>query len=84
MDKNINIRISTSEASTTTTVEANAPLKPQIKGVVARIEKEIIKGTLIKYRWNLGVVARVLEISYRSLLYKMKEYNLRSKELTNE
>ena len=51
-------------------------LKKRIGMVVASHEKRLIKEVLNKTNWNRRKAAELLEISYRSLLYKIKEYNL--------
>ena len=77
----INIEIKTESSSTTTTIESSQALKPQIKSVVGRLEKILILDTLTECRWNRLRTAKILDISYRSLLYKMREYNLTNKEV---
>ena len=52
-------------------------LKEQVKGVSQRLETEIILRTLERHHWNRRRAAESLQISYRSLLYKMKSCNLR-------
>lgn len=52
-------------------------LKEQVKGAVQKLESEIILQALNRHRWNRRRTARSLQISYRSLLYKMKSCNLR-------
>ncbi len=51
-------------------------LKKRISETVAREEKRLIAEVLHKTNWNRRKAAEILEISYRSLLYKIKEYNL--------
>jgi len=53
-------------------------LKDRIGRIVAAEEKKLIGEVLNKTNWNRRKAARMLEISYRSLLYKIKEYNLNS------
>jgi two-component system response regulator AtoC len=52
-------------------------LKEQVKGASQRLESEIIMQTLERHHWNRRRAAESLQISYRSLLYKMKTCNLR-------
>jgi two-component system response regulator AtoC len=52
------------------------PLKVQVKGASQRLETEIILRTLERHHWNRRRAAQTLQISYRSLLYKMKSCNL--------
>jgi DNA-binding NtrC family response regulator len=43
---------------------------------VKRVEKEIIEKVLRRTNWNRKETARILQISYRALLYKIKEMDL--------
>lgn len=52
-------------------------LREQVRGVSQRLESEIILRTLERHHWNRRRAAESLQISYRSLLYKMKRCNLR-------
>jgi DNA-binding NtrC family response regulator len=67
---------STAQASGKTD-EAHLALKDQVRRASRRLEAEIILRTLERYRWNRRRTAQSLKISYRSLLYKMKECNIR-------
>ena len=51
-------------------------LKARIGRKVAAEEKWLISEVLTKTNWNRRKAAEMLEISYRSLLYKIKDYNL--------
>jgi two-component system response regulator AtoC len=51
-------------------------LKKRVGAAVAREERKLIGSVLNKTNWNRRKAADLLEISYRSLLYKIKEYNL--------
>jgi len=51
-------------------------LKKRVSAAVARQEKQLIREVLSKTNWNRRKAAEKLEISYRSLLYKIKEYKL--------
>jgi two-component system response regulator AtoC len=57
--------------------QASLSLKEQVKGASQKLESEIILRTLERHRWNRRRAAQSLKISYRSLLYKMKNCNLR-------
>jgi DNA-binding NtrC family response regulator len=57
--------------------QPNLSLKEQVKGASQKLESEIILRTLERHRWNRRRAAQSLKISYRSLLYKMKNCNLR-------
>jgi transcriptional regulator with PAS, ATPase and Fis domain len=43
---------------------------------VAAEEKTLITQALNKTNWNRRKASQLLEISYRSLLYKIKEYQI--------
>ncbi len=56
--------------------EKNLSLKKRVSETVAHQEKNLISEVLNKTNWNRRKAAKLLEISYRSLLYKIKEYKL--------
>lgn len=47
--------------------------------VVKRVEKNIIEKVLLDSNWNRKVAARMLKISYRALLYKMKDMDIQQR-----
>ncbi len=51
-------------------------LKHRVGQAIANEEKKLISEVLTKTNWNRRKAADLLEISYRSLLYKIKEYDL--------
>ena len=51
-------------------------LKARIGRKVAIEEKRLISEVLTRTNWNRRKAAEMLKISYRSLLYKIKDYNL--------
>jgi len=53
-------------------------LKERIGKTIATEEKKLIAEVLTKTNWNRRKASDLLEISYRSLLYKIKDYNLNS------
>ena len=53
-------------------------LKARIGKKIAQEEKRLIGEVLNQTNWNRRKAAELLEISYRSLLYKIKDYNLNS------
>jgi two-component system response regulator AtoC len=55
----------------------NRSLRELVRGASQKLESEIILRTLERHRWNRRRAAQSLQISYRSLLYKMKNCNLR-------
>jgi DNA-binding NtrC family response regulator len=56
--------------------EENYSLKSRISSTIAAEEKRIISEVLAKTNWNRRKAAEMLQISYRSLLYKIKDYEL--------
>ncbi len=51
-------------------------LKARIEKVVTKEESQLIRAALTKTNWNRRKASQLLDISYRSLLYKIKEYAL--------
>ena len=67
--------------SATMTNASTYSLKKRVGETIAREEISLIGEVLRKTNWNRRKAADVLEISYRSLLYKIKEYGLSASEL---
>lgn len=63
-------------AATAPPPEKSYSLKQRVAGAVSREEKALISEVLTRTNWNRRKAAEILEISYRSLLYKIKEYGL--------
>jgi DNA-binding NtrC family response regulator len=53
-------------------------LKNRVGKTIASEEKRLIAEVLQRTNWNRRKAAEILQISYRSLLYKIKDYNLNS------
>jgi len=51
-------------------------LKKRVADAVSHEERSLISEVLNRTNWNRRKAAEILEISYRSLLYKIKEYSL--------
>jgi two-component system, NtrC family, response regulator AtoC len=63
-------------------VDLTTPLRIQTKRAIQNLESKIILNVLKAHNWNRRKTARSLDISYRTLLYKIKESGLpRSKIL---
>lgn len=60
------------------TIDLNTPLRIQTKRAVQTLERRIILDVLRAHKWNRRSTARSLDISYRALLYKIKEAGLPS------
>jgi two-component system, NtrC family, response regulator AtoC len=52
-------------------------LKETTREAVRRIERNVMLSVLERHRWNRKKAAKTLNISYRALLYKIKEAGLR-------
>jgi len=52
-------------------------LRDRVRQATRKIEAEIILEALKQHRWNRRRTAQALRISYRSLMYKMKNCNVR-------
>jgi two-component system, NtrC family, response regulator AtoC len=52
-------------------------LKSLIRTVKEEAEKNAIAGALDRTRWNRKAAARLLQISYRALLYKIEQHQMR-------
>lgn len=55
------------------TVDINTPLRIQTKKAIKQLERQIILKVLQAHKWNRRKTAWSLDISYRALLYKIKE-----------
>jgi two-component system, NtrC family, response regulator AtoC len=60
------------------------PLKSLTRHSVQELERKIILRTLIAHRWNRKRAAQDLKISYRALLYKIRQAGLPSRRLSAE
>ena len=57
-----------------------SPLKAAARAASRRTEKELILQALERTRWNRKRAARELQISYKSLLYKIKQIGVQAAE----
>ena len=60
---------------------SNSGLKHIVRGVKGNAESVVIAQTLEEHHWNRSAAARELQISYKALLYKIKQYNLVQQKL---
>jgi DNA-binding NtrC family response regulator len=58
--------------------ETDLALKEQVRRAARQLESELILRSLKRHAWNRRRTAETLKISYRSLLYKMKNCNIRA------
>jgi len=56
---------------------SRSPLRERVRQAARQVESRIIMDALEQHRWNRRRTAEALKISYRSLMYKMKDFNLR-------
>jgi two-component system, NtrC family, response regulator AtoC len=56
----------------------NKSLKSLIDDVKSEAEKNFIAAALEKTRWNRKAAARLLKVSYRTMLYKIEQYQISS------
>jgi len=57
-------------------LRAELSLKKRINALVTQEERKVISEALRRTNWNRRKAAKLLEISYRSLLYKIKDYGI--------
>jgi two-component system response regulator AtoC len=62
-----------------TTPEGNIPLKRIAQQITRRMEHDVILKVLQANHWNRRKAAEVLKISYRALLYKVRQAGLPAK-----
>jgi two-component system response regulator AtoC len=55
-------------------------LKSLIQGIKSEAEQNAIGAALRRTGWNRKAAARLLRVSYRTLLYKIDQYNMRAPE----
>ncbi|MGN6591436.1 MAG: helix-turn-helix domain-containing protein [Terriglobales bacterium] len=60
--------------------DADLPLKEITRNAVDKLERMVIARSLRKHNWNRRRVSRSLQISYRALLYKIKKFELPSRQ----
>jgi DNA-binding NtrC family response regulator len=84
MDRELSQRVDLLGQQPMSTLDAAAPvsssepasLKALVRNAKEEAEKTAIAGALDRTRWNGKAAARLLKISYRSLLYKIQEYQM--------
>jgi DNA-binding NtrC family response regulator len=70
------LRASDSMSLTTEELSSKSGLKRLVRGVKGSAESVVIAQTLEDKHWNRRAAATELQISYKALLYKIKQYNL--------
>ena len=56
------------------------PLKHVARNAIREMERGVILEALREYQWNRRKTARALKISYRSLIYKIRDAGLVSRK----
>ncbi len=64
------------ERSTMVTATTSPDLKSMVRGLKDQAEMQAIRETLAETKWNRRIAATRLNISYKALLYKIRQYNL--------
>jgi len=57
-------------------VLADSPLKEQVRRHIAEIERQVLLDTLRKTGWNKAKAARMLQVTYKTMLKKIQDYRL--------
>ncbi len=68
--------IPTPSSVNTVTATSSPDLKSMVRGLKDQAEMQAIRETLAETKWNRRVAATRLNISYKALLYKIRQYNL--------
>lgn len=75
-EKKMEARESVVEPELDSLSEDSFSLKDVTHQAIVRVERETIRRALEKCKWNKKRTSELLGISYRSLLYKIKEYSI--------
>jgi two-component system, NtrC family, response regulator AtoC len=70
-----------SSGSITAESDAEGGLKKMVRGLKDEAEAEAIARTLEKTNWNRKQAAAELKISYKALLYKIRQYEIRQRSV---
>jgi len=62
--------------TTNTLDNDDSPLKDRVRGHIREIERRLLLETLQKTGWNKAKASRMLQITYKTMLKKVQEYNL--------
>src|SRR5205807_6438140 len=64
-------------AAAATAIPENGDLKGMVRGVKDGAEIEAITRTLMQTGWNRKRAAEILNISYKAMLYKVRQYGIK-------
>jgi len=67
---------STPPMASAVTATSSPDLKSMVRGLKDQAEMQAIRETLAETKWNRRIAATRLNISYKALLYKIRQYNL--------
>lgn len=70
------VHVESKEKSSVETTFKPRRLKEIAQEAVSKAEEEAIRKTLLLCKWNRRKAAEMLSISYKTLFYKMRQYNL--------
>ena len=62
------------------TRSSSGSLKSLVQSVKLEAERNAIAAALDKTGWNRKAAARLLKVSYRTLLYKIEQYHMRASD----
>jgi DNA-binding NtrC family response regulator len=71
-----------SSVNGTSLSQGRISLKKAGKLAAQEAEKDLILGTLMETRWNRKKAAALLDISYKALLYKIKQTGISKKRIS--
>ena len=63
------------ERNSQVTATTSPDLKSMVRGLKDQAEMQAIRDTLAETKWNRRIAATRLNISYKALLYKIRQYN---------
>jgi two-component system response regulator AtoC len=76
--KSFRVGVEPQRITETASLDAVTSLKSLIDGVKSEAERNAIAAALQKTGWNRKAAARLLRVSYRTLLYKIARYRMRA------
>lgn len=76
LDSEDAIRVDLAHSTNPTNGNGTTDDPPSLKGAVRDLESRLILRTLEKHHWNRRLAARALKISYRSLMYRLRQLDV--------
>ena len=68
--------VTTAETDNSRSEEHTAGLRSLVRSIKGETERSAIANALEQTRWNRKAAARLLKVSYRTLLYKIQQYHM--------